>query len=163
MKNNHTSSSTSTSSSSSPHTPLQSITHSHFIDIIHAILSCEFESHVNHLADILHITPQGHTMLTWKPQFIGYLESFDKHWQEFEKYVNLSIPYDSAHTHGSQSDPYGVKVAILELLDLKPEYLRAICRFNMVDYMCFGFKLPLICSGMLKKDGRYVPFQDIRR
>jgi hypothetical protein len=142
--------------SSSP--PLGSMSLRHLIEIIHTILSCQFRSHEKHLRDILHISPQGQTVLSWKPQFIGYLETFDQHWQELLQYLNISIPYVSPHTHASQSDPYQINVAFLQLFDLKPQYHRAICRFVMIDYICLGFKLPPVCSHMLDEHTQYVSF-----
>jgi hypothetical protein len=155
-----TNASTSKSNSCSLPAPLEAVTHHLLIEMIHAILNCQFQSHLKYLRDILHISPQGHTILVWKPQFIGYLENFDHHWQELQQYLNLSIPYLSPHFHVTQSDPYHLKVTLLELFDLKPQYLRSICRFIMVDYMCLGFNLPLVCSDMLDEDGRYVSFQE---
>lgn len=103
-----------------------------------------------------HYGNQAHQILVFQPDLIGHLENMDKDWVLLTDYLNLGgKPLRNANdTHAnhreSAGDTLGLKNHLRDLFAKEPQYLRAVCRLILVDYICFtGYTLPPECTDML--------------
>jgi hypothetical protein len=138
-----------------------SVTEKLGIKILDTIFSCESGAMKKYLLTVEHFSPQSTTLHEWKPQFIGYLESFRSHWEELQIFISRRVPYISQYQHITESDPFRVNAVVSRILRQRQPYARAICRLLMSDFLCLGHSLPKECEDMIDQRGDYVPFQPI--
>lgn len=106
----------------------------------------------DHLTDCSHFSVQSYSLIKWQPHVIGYLENFKDDWQRVIQFIGLNITYREKPpemTHPTIGDPMHLKASLLEVLHRFPNYMRAVCRLIMVDYVCLRFPLPRECGGMM--------------
>jgi hypothetical protein len=125
-----------------------------------AVHNISFLNH--HLDGMIHMALQSPSLLSWRPSFIGHLESFDNDWIALSQFIGFPyvIPFLGKNQHPTSMDPFKAKSSIDIVLKTKPQFLRMLCRLLIVDYLCLPYKLPEACSDMLDSEGLYVPYRE---
>jgi hypothetical protein len=101
-----------------------------------------------HLVEKEHFAIMSTVLWLWRPDFIGYLENFQSDWTHVNEATGLNMIYTQEIKHPTSDDPLGMKKALMHVLHTKPNYMRAVCRLLMIDYVCLNYPLPAPCAHM---------------
>jgi hypothetical protein len=106
-----------------------------------------------HLLDKEHFATLSSVLWKWRPDFIGYLETFQSDWTRLNAATGLNMNYEITEKRSQRAfdDPLGMKRALKHILRTKPNYMRAVCRLLMMDYVCLNYPLPAQCAHMKPK------------
>ena len=96
-----------------------------------------------------HLYPMSNILMNIIPSFIGRIEEFEIGWKQVESLYRVKLPHDrNLGYHVSSRDPNSVRALLKEMFETNPEYLRALCRIYLADFVCFNYQLPEVCKSL---------------
>jgi hypothetical protein len=85
------------------------------------------------------------------PTFVGKLERFDEDWVLINKMYGLNVKLErDVAVHPTQDDPNKVIDAFAVMMARNELLRNALCVLLHIDYLCFDYKLPPYCEGVVK-------------
>lgn len=122
------------------------------------------------LAEIEHISPMSNAFFVYNITIVKHLENFTKDWEFIRSRYKLkdAFRYDIGHHRNTEvnfpgstktDDASHTRSRLKALFTEQPKYLRAVCHFIMIDYVCFEeYELPPACADMtaIRQQGRHL-------
>ncbi len=120
-----------------------------------------FNRRSNPIAAVEHMYTMSGVLFGFDLDTVGSLDTFEADWnnliqpvwrlnssQEFQ--YDISVGHHSVSSgkqHGRLKDPQLAHAALAHLFAEKPQYLRAVCEFILIDYVCLpNYTLPEACA-----------------
>jgi hypothetical protein len=121
-----------------------------------------FNRNIDFLLAIEHMYTMSGVLFSFDIDIVGHLDAFDATWNSqinsllmngthFNTSLGLHMVTTGKHSKGKTAavDPWGSHTALSTLFKSKPEYLRAVCQYILIDYVCLPqYRLPESCRDL---------------